>query len=920
MDYDEIPQHISQFISRAVYNRSSPEIQQALIENAYEAFEKQKNRVVFAAEASNNPPDYEMFTSQVIREVANIRRIQYVLKAECENPSRADFAAIVAYAARQMNAINVVLYYIDDHDYPRWVSFSRNDINRLGLEQCVANIEKGVIQWDPDMYHGSDTVSSHIMHSTLSLDTFCIIVPKMPQGGARGKQYVNYTTLGIDSEDNDCLIECFKYFKDIAYTNKIVREKIGADQGTKLGLQHVSRLEELFKVNVKIVEDIIQPKITHKRNGEDKVTMTAKVIHGKGRSIILYDEDHFDVVTKRRYKQKDIDEPLEEEQEVEPEDAYYYFFDYETTYNPQTLELEPYISCVLKYNSRRELLETHVGTESISSLMNTTSKSFIIGFNNSRFDNFILIDDLVTYDYYVGNVLIANNSFLSFTVNGCVSRDLCRILCTSLKSACESFKCNMSKLEFDHATVQQQRNLNQLDDYLKQHKQAVTEYVSMDCYALAELFFKTKDAVKQLTGLDIESHPTLGSLTYNAFKKTLTPKIKLPIIKDEVIDDFIRASIIGGRTQIQKGEYNDISSIDVTSLYPYVMLENKYPIGQPKITKYYMRNKIGVYNVTVLSQPTPNIIPNKNNDGTLDWEYKGIIARVLTSIDIECLIRYGSTIHIGKGYYWENSQSNIFNEYFDKLMQEKKTQDQYKSQKDERYNPALRELCKLHMNALSGKLAQRRYKKVSMFLQSNKQRISFENKVLKESIKYYVGEKYIIAEGEKIRQSSNNPVIWGSLIYAYARTYMYDTVLSKVKVYGMDTDSAFISSSDISLLGDIYGESFGKFKIETEHHSAILVAPKCYVFYKDNEVIKQRFKGVNTAKDKVVDQQLTDINTTHDYYFDEHNHIDIDTYRTMLTKNINILTSSLNKRIHASNKLPLSLMQRFSIKHTRDLF
>jgi hypothetical protein len=919
MDYDEIPQHISQFISRAMYNRSSSEIKQALIENAYEAFEKQRDRVVFAAEASNNPPDYEMFTSKIIREVANIRRIQYVLKEQCESPSRADFVSIITNAVKQMHAINVVLYYIDDHDYPRWISFSQADINRLGLEQCVHGIETGVVQWDPDMYHGSNTVTSHIMHSTLSLDTFCIVVPKTPQGGGRGRQYVNYTTLGIDSNNNDCLIECFKYFKDIAYNNKTIRKKIGADQGVKLGLQHVSKLEELFKINVKIVEDIIQPKITHKRSGENKVTMTAKVIHGKGRNCILYDENHFDVIIKRKYKQKDINEPLEEEQEVEPKDAYYYFFDYETTYNPQTLELEPYISCVLKYNSKCELLETHVGTESISTLLNTTEKCFIIGFNNSRFDNFIFIDDLVTHDHYVNNVLIANNSFLSFTVNGCISRDLCRILCCSLKSACESFKCSMSKLEFDHATMQQQRNLNRLDDYLEQNKEAISEYVSMDCYALAELFFKTKDAVKQLTGLDIESHPTLGSLTYNAFKKTLSPKIKLPIVKDEVVDDFIRSSIIGGRTQIQKGECNDISSIDVTSLYPYVMLENKYPIGQPKITKHYMRNKIGVYNVTILSQPTPNIIPNRDKDGRLNWEYKGVIERVLNSVDIECLIRYGSVIHIGKGYYWEDSQNNIFNEYFDKLMQEKKIQDQYKMQKDERYNPALRELCKLDMNALSGKLAQRRYQKVSMFLQSNKQRISFENKVVKESIKYYVGEKYIIAEGEKIRQTSNNPVIWGSLIYAYARTYMYDKVLCKVKVYGMDTDSAFIKSSDIPLLGDVYGDSFGKFKIETEHHDAILIAPKCYIFYKNDEIIKQRFKGINTSKDKVIEQQLTDINAIHDYYFNDDNHIGIQTYQTMLTKNINILTSSLNKRIHASNKLPLSLMQRFSVKHTLDL-
>ncbi|KAI8574886.1 hypothetical protein K450DRAFT_264179 [Umbelopsis ramanniana AG] len=333
-----------------------------------------------------------------------------------------------------------------------------------------------------------------------------------------------------------------------------------------------------------------------------------------------------------------------------------------------------------------------------------------------------------------------------------------------------------------------------------------------------------------------------------------------------------------------------------------------------------MRNKIGVYNVTIVSQPIPNIVPRKNDDGRLDWKYRGQIERVLNSVDIDCLLRYSADIVIHKGYYWESSESGIFNNYFDKLMAEKKRQDVYKSTNDKNYNAALRELCKLQMNALSGKLAQRRYENISMFIQNNKQRYAFENKVDKDTIKYYVGKNYIIAEGHRMRTSVQNPVIWGSLIYAYARTYMYDTVLSKVKVYGMDTDSAFICHEDIVKLGDIYGDEFGEFKIETQHHKAILVAPKCYVFFNGDKIVKQRFKGVNTSRDKLIDEEMKGINEIHNYYFDEHNHIGIDTYRTMLSKNINILTSSLNKRIHASNKLPLSLMQRFSIKHTRDLF
>jgi hypothetical protein len=69
----------------------------------------------------------------------------------------------------------------------------------------------------------------------------------------------------------------------------------------------------------------------------------------------------------------------------------------------------------------------------------------------------------------------------------------------------------------------------------------------------------------------------------------------------------------------------------------------------------------------------------------------------------------------------------------------------------------------------------------------------------------------------------------------------------------------------------------------------------------------------------VIDHEPTDINKPHDYYYDENNHINIDTYRAMLNTNVDILTSSLNKSMHTSNKLPLSLMQRFTIKHSKEL-
>jgi flagellar basal body rod protein FlgG len=82
---------------------------------------------------------------------------------------------------------------------------------------------------------------------------------------------------------------------------------------------------------------------------------------------------------------------------------------------------------------------------------------------------------------------------------------------------------------------------------------------------------------------------------------------------------------------------------------------------------------------------------------------------------------------------------------------------------------------------------------------------------------------------------------------------MYDAVISKVDtLYGMDTDSAFISKDDFNKLDkDMIGTEFGQFKVEHKNFDAILIAPKCYVFHRKEKIIKARFKGVSIEKDKL---------------------------------------------------------------------
>jgi len=172
---------------------------------------------------------------------------------------------------------------------------------------------------------------------------------------------------------------------------------------------------------------------------------------------------------------------------------------------------------------------------------------------------------------------------------------------------------------------------------------------------------------------------------------------------------------------------------------------------------------------------------------------------------------------------------------------------------------------------------------------------------------------------------------------------MYNTILSKVnkeEIYGMDTDSAFLSYNAYqSLPENIFGDEFGQFKEEILHEVqndekgpyGIFVDPKCYCFYKiDSQgketIIKARFKGVNIKKDKVIADpsianqiKKTQINCIelHKLYFDENAvKIGIHTFRELVSgQTVSILCSNLEKKIADFIKEEtLMLKQRFFLK------
>lgn len=540
-------------------------------------------------------------------------------------------------------------------------------------------------------------------------------------------------------------------------------------------------------------------------------------------------------------------------------------YDIETIFDPKDLNiLRPYSvawsvrkSSEIKVNLFNEqniegyMNETHIkyGENCMKEFVDWIEKNdngikfIVIGYNSSRFDNFALLKELINSDSYT-SMLYVQNSILSLNFGGkhkCW--DLCRFINTSLDKACESFNVFPKKLKgFDHKIPQEEfmkGGWTSLNKWISDNEKNLRLYNKTDVLSTESLFFKVGKAYKKLTGAMITDFTTLASLSYDVFKKSITsfengkpkPIYDIPAPKNLEDDNRIRSAIVGGRCQVftttKHNIHDRIFCIDVKSLYPYIMLNRHFPIGEYYETDKYIPGKLGIYSVKITKQPKIKIIPYRN-EGILDWEYEGEINHHCTSVEIECLKRHGAEFQFTNwdedghiGIYWKNSSDKLYTKYFQPIKDEKTKQDNLKKaeennkskETDEKYNPALREISKLLLNSLSGKKVQRNFTSVTTLVKNIKEENKLAEKTKSLECKMIIGP-YKLLEGELKEEKvysrrKAKPSYIGVFIYAHSRTYMYECVYSKYNCIYTDTDSAFLNESDYNDLKSKYINQVG---------------------------------------------------------------------------------------------------------------
>ncbi len=529
------------------------------------------------------------------------------------------------------------------------------------------------------------------------------------------------------------------------------------------------------------------------------------------------------------------------------------------------------------------------------------STLFLCGFNGAKFDFWFLVNAIMyAYPEEKPKLIFSGSAIIQFRWRNLRLFDMAKHVTGSLKECLKAYGCLITKGRFDHKKGCKWDNMKEED------RKACDAYLERDVLSLCELFEKYNDTMMSDFGVNVTSFISTADFSYRYFfskdSELLAPETPIHLPQTAEESAFYRRAIYGGRTY--KNRHNWISKqyesikeakttykevedyivdADVVSLYPTAMHRFEYPIGVPQKTDQEVKGKPGVYECTYTATtsllhavlprrglsatekkqclegmriPSGYCLHEEDNKGGLYWDLKSGYG-IYTSVDIEEARRFGYTVNVLGGYYWERS-AFIFRDYVVKMF---KMKNDNKATKGVKYN-----LAKLFMNSLYGKMGQRMHLDKGEFVRTNAEFWVFCNKYKIHTIEYFRNGNVWLQgeprEEDERNKCANKPTYLGAFILSYSRKIMREHMQianpeQKIQDDFMytDTDSLQMHARQFALLQ--VGSDMGMMSNDLEGGGkvirAIWIAPKVYLleYITKNGDIKYhvRAKGVNLQCD-----------------------------------------------------------------------
>jgi len=698
-----------------------------------------------------------------------------------------------------------------------------------------------------------------------------------PQSGGCDGNTHHHTNNGLKilspkSSKNNCLFACIHHKLNKRIMCDSTRKELDIPLNTPIKTDDLEKIAKFYDVSIKLYDLTGSYMQTYNEKGKVECKIMLYVNNkGSGHYVLIEGETHICkecgqhwvkkhkcLTTRRKMwlnrmsgKRNVIPAKIKREEGFDKNQMLY--FDLETFKPEGTDKIVVYASswfCDGKYYQS-------YGKNSWNDFMEFVMKQknkVICAYNGAGFDFHFIMNDLIARGEELTNVILANSRLMSLTFGDNMRLwDICLFTLSSLKDACKSFgvSSDNAKTEFDHFKI---RSWEDVEKY----RMEVEPYIKRDVMGMKEVVEKFSEMLYEVFQVHMTEFVTLSSMSYALWTGSVVDLLELP---DTEKYEFIRQSLYGGRTypmqrEFTSKQYNEIVNAktseelkqtyktmddwifngDATSLYPTAMVKYEYPIGNSSWVETDSIDKIGIYEVDIT--PNPNlsvpILPQKTANGGISWNLQSRRG-VYTSADLENALRFGYKIDkVHRGLVYEK-KGDIFSDYIMKC---------YKIKEENDDNPVLRQIGKILMNALYGKMLERARFEESKICNNIEDIWKFQTEFGMTDV-MFLGDK-VVAIGlpleEEISDSRiRKPSQIGTFILSYSRRHMIDIMndiepgLERPFFTYTDTDSLHIHCSKLEGLDQKGWLSKGLGQLSDDAKGGkifreINLAPKLYMY------------------------------------------------------------------------------------------
>jgi hypothetical protein len=330
---------------------------------------------------------------------------------------------------------------------------------------------------------------------------------------------------------------------------------------------------------------------------------------------------------------------------------------------------------------------------------------------------------------------------------------------------------------------------------------------------------------------------TKAAQAFNAYRHRFM-KQKIFCHQNPVLVDLEKSAYMGGRTEcFFIGEIKDrpVVSLDINSMYPFVMKRYKYPCRflnyQENLPVKELEAVLGKFCAVaevLVDTPDPHFAVRQG-------------AKIIFPVGrFRCfLCTRGLNFALQRGYvkavlevaFYE--PADLFTGYVDYFYS-------LKSRYDSEGNKIYRKLTKYFLNCLYGKFAQ--FRPVMDWIIDEKGPLAYRSEWFDEvtgerGIEYKLMNKIIRESGKEVSGNSLIPI--SAHITEDSRLYLDEIMraMGRSKVLYCDTDSVKIYKSDLKQVRHkIDPQELGALKLEEEYSYLQIVGPKFYITDKERKI------------------------------------------------------------------------------------